>query len=90
MNEMEQRGYHPDPIWRQTNWRGSMLGTTEEVEWNCGPALTDYLMTIDATGAIIYPEHNDAYLRECIDNLKSKDIDITEMEKLLCLKKSMN
>ena len=83
MNEMEQRGYRPDPIWRQTNWRGNMIGETKEVEWNCEPALTDYLMTIEATGAIIYPEHNDAYLHECIDNLKSKGIDTTEMEKLL-------
>lgn len=32
---------------------------------------------------MIYDEHNDAYLRECIDNLKSKGIDTTEMEKLL-------
>lgn len=83
MNEMEQRGYHPDPIWRQTNWRGSVLGATEEVEWKCGPALVDYLMTIEATSTAIYPEHNNEYLKECIDNLKSKDIDTTEMEKLL-------
>lgn len=90
MNEMEQRGYHPDPIWYQTNWRGNTIGETKEVEWNCGPALTDYLMTIEATGAIIYPEHDDVYLCECIDNLKSKGVDTTEMEKLLCLKEFMN
>ena len=83
MNEMEQRGYHPDPIWRQTNWRGSALGAIEEIEWNCGPALVDYLMTIEAIGAIIYSEHNDAYLRECINNLRDKGVDVSEMEKLL-------
>lgn len=55
-----------------------------------GPTLVDYLMTIEATGAIIYPEHNDEYLKECIDNLKVKGIDTTEMEKLLCLTEFMN
>lgn len=83
MNEMEKRGYHPDSIWRQTNWRGNILGETQEVEWNCGPALVDYLMTIGGTGAIIYPEHDAAYLRECIENLESKGIDTTEMRKEL-------
>ena len=76
MNEMEQRGYHPDSIWRQTNWRGNIIGETEEIEWNCGPALVDYLMTVEATGAIIYPEHDDAYLAECIALLKEKDAPI--------------
>lgn len=83
MDEMEKRGYHPDPIWRQTNWRGNILGATDEKEWNCGPALTDYLMTIEATNVTFYPEHNDAYLRECIENLRGKGVDVTEMEKNL-------
>lgn len=83
MDEMEKRGYHPDPIWRQTNWRGSVLKETEDIDWNCGPMLVDYLMTIDAVGCMIYPEHNDKYLKECIDNLRSKGIDVSEMEKLL-------
>ena len=76
MNEMEQRGYHPDPIWRQTNWRGNIIGETEEIEWNCGPALVDYLMTVEATGATIYPEHDEAYLTECIALLKEKNAPI--------------
>ena len=76
MDEMEKRGYHPDPIWRQTNWRGSILGATEEAEWNCGPALTDHLMTLEATDCVFYPEHNDEYLRECIALLKEKNAPI--------------
>jgi uncharacterized protein (TIGR02328 family) len=34
-------------------------------------------------GKIIYPEHNNEYLKECIDNLRGKGIDVSEMEKLL-------
>lgn len=83
MDEMEKRGYHPDPIWRQTNWRGSALKETEDIDWNCGSMLVDYLMTIDAIGCMIYPEHNDEYLKECIDNLRGKGVDVSEMEKLL-------
>jgi uncharacterized protein (TIGR02328 family) len=27
-------------------------------------------------GEMIYPEHNDVYLQECLDNLKEKGIEI--------------
>jgi len=30
------------------------------------------------SGSIIYPEHNIAYLNECIDNLKNKGIELKE------------
>lgn len=76
MDEMERRGYHPDPVWRDTNWRGGKLGRSDEKEWNCGPALTDYLMCAEADGCLFYQEHDDAYLEECLENLHSKGIDI--------------
>ena len=65
MDEMERRGCHPDAVWRNTNWRGNKLGYSDEEEWNCGPALTDYLMCA---------EHDNTYLEECLDNLKGKGI----------------
>ena len=40
MDEMEKRGYKPDPLWKDP----------------------------------LYPEHDDAYLDECLENLKSKGI----------------
>ena len=83
MDEMEKRGYHPDPIWRRTDWRGNMLGEEKDTTWLCGPALTDYFMTLKATDCMLYPEHNDEYLKECIDNLRDKGVDVSEMEKLL-------
>ena len=75
MDEMERRGYHPDQTWRNTNYRGSTLGYSNDSCWNCGTTITDFLMAIEA-GAIIYPEHNDEYLQECINNLKEKGIEI--------------
>jgi uncharacterized protein (TIGR02328 family) len=32
---------------------------------------------------MIYDEHNDEYLKECIDNLRGKGVDVSEMEGLL-------
>ena len=63
MAEMERRGYHPDPIWKNPNWRGSSLGET--------PWIEDFSPS-DCTP--IYPEHNDKYLQECLENLKNKNI----------------
>ena len=71
MNEMENRGYHPDPIWRNGNWRGTRLG--EEEGW----ANEEIVQTFLSKNPI-YSEHNDNYLKECIDNLKSKGIEINE------------
>ena len=70
MNEMERRGYHPDPIWRNPNWRGASLG--EDLGW-AAQSVVDGLVNINAH---IFIEHNDDYLQECINNLKQKGIDI--------------
>lgn len=64
MNEMENRGYHPDGIWRDPAWRGSKLGKCE-----------GWASTKEFVG-LVYAEHNDEYLQECLDNLKSKGIEI--------------
>ena len=72
MEEMKKRGYKPDPVWYNYNWRGSKLGETNDwadkdiIEYLIG----DYLMCEKP----IYPEHNDDYLEECLDNLKGKGI----------------
>ena len=73
MTEMERRGYHPDQTWRHSSYRGTTLGYQPEF---CG---MEYAYTRD----IVYPEHNDAYLHECIENLRGKGIDVSEMEVLL-------
>lgn len=64
MDEMERRGYRPDQIWRHSSYRGVTLGYDKEF---CGD---EYAYARD----IIYPEHDDAYLQECLDNLAGKGI----------------
>lgn len=71
MEEMKRRGYNPDPVWYKSNWRGTILG--EEKDW------ANDCLAWDLTNASrIYPEHNDDYLQECLENLKKKGIDLYE------------
>ena len=77
MNEMKNRGYNPDPIWDKPNWRGKTLGEVEN--WANDDAVSNWVFAARDDGIMIYPEHNDAYLRECLENLRSKGIEI-EME----------
>lgn len=72
IDEMRRRGYKPDSNWYKYNWRGSTLG---EQEW-CDRNDCFRLWENAQEGAMIYPEHNDEYLRECLDNLKGKGIEI--------------
>jgi uncharacterized protein (TIGR02328 family) len=69
MDEMERRGYHPDPVWRNVNWRGNKLGEEPGVD-------EKEVRDLASNGRIIYPEHNDEYLHECIENLHNKGIEI--------------
>lgn len=71
MDEMERRGYHPDPIWRDPNWRGKVLGRANWIDHS-----EEVIRQVANWEPIIYPEHDDAYLQECIENLKSKGIEI--------------
>ena len=71
MDEMERRGYKPDKIWRDINYRGKELGIDET--W-CSE---NYFRPIyKYSYSPIYPEHNDAYLNECLENLRQKGIEI--------------
>ena len=71
MDEMQRRGYHPDKIWYDFQWRGKFLNFYES--WTDSSEV--YRLWENAQeGSKIYQEHNDAYYQECIDNLKSKGI----------------
>ena len=75
MEEMRRRGYNPDPIWMKVNWRGNILG--EEENW------ANFFLVEDLCNASrIYPEHNEEYLRECVSNLESKGVDVSEMKRV--------
>ena len=73
MDEMEKRGYHHDKIWNNPNWRGTALG--EQPNWANEYLVMD-IYTDTQQGEIIYPEHNDAYYQECIENLRGKGIEL--------------
>ena len=73
INEMLERGYHPDQTWYDKNYRGTTLGYFEDY---CKDDLLQYHLARGESGEMIYPEHNSNYLQECLDNLKSKGIDI--------------
>ena len=70
MKEMTNRGYHPDPVWSNITYRGKILGYDKDFVKDI--SILDY----DTTKGNLYQEHNDEYLRECLDNLHNKGIDI--------------
>lgn len=74
MNEMKERGYNLNEIWYDIDYRGSVLG--EEVSWCDQATMLGFLDAAESHNYIIYPEHNDEYLKECIENLRGKGIDI--------------
>ena len=74
MNEMERRGYHPDPIWRNANWRGTRLG--EQIGWANDDTVSNHLFNARDDNCLLYLEHNSSYLEECLENLRGKGIEI--------------
>lgn len=69
MDEMKKRGYHPDPIWENKNYRGKKLGLS--YNW-----VDNFTLLIASNKDIIYLEHDNKYLKECLENLKQKGIDL--------------
>jgi uncharacterized protein (TIGR02328 family) len=86
MDEMKRRGYHPDEQWCFADWRGSTLGM--EPAWADVDIAEDQLYYTEKFGQMIYPEHNDTYLAECVRLLKEKNapIDWEKVEQDLCIK----
>jgi uncharacterized protein (TIGR02328 family) len=72
MDEMKRRGYKPDTTWLCCDYRGSVLGYAQPMEFCDGILLQLYTSNSD----IIYNEHNDEYLQECLENLRGKGIEI--------------
>lgn len=62
MAEMASRGYKVTDIWYNSSYRGKQLGF-------------DYTnFTHIDTHTPDYPEHNNDYMKECVNNLKNKGI----------------
>lgn len=67
IREMSSRGYHADSTWLWLSYRGKKLGSDR----------SEFTYAVDTrNGKInlthIYEEHNDKYLKECLENLKAK------------------
>lgn len=73
MSEMINRGYHPDMKWALVQYQGEALPPREASDIDLG-SLNEKL----AAGGLIYPEHDDAYLEECLKNLEGKGINLRD------------
>lgn|SRR5690625_2986244 len=62
INEMKRRGYRNDPLWEDPYYRGKVCLVHSDESLN---------PTHEDTG---YPEHNEDYLQECMENLRQKGI----------------
>lgn len=63
MNEMLKRGFHIDPQWFVYEYRGKNYNEKVVIIYQCYEPLGR---------PYIYPEHNDAYLKECLELLDKK------------------
>lgn len=66
MVEMSDRGYKVAEKWWQAPYRGK----------KCDPIEEKMSLEMSSLCSIVYPEHNAAYLKECLDNLEGKGIHI--------------
>ena len=76
MDEMKRRGYKPDEKWYNYDYRGATLGV--EKGWTNPKFIRNILLNTQISGEPIYFEHDDAYLNECLNNLKEKGVYINE------------
>lgn len=73
INEMQKRGYKVDPLWLKQEYRGR----------NCSPLLKNSFNSermnhnAELSHDWIYPEHNQDYLQECLENLARKGINLS-------------
>lgn len=74
MDEMKRRGYNPDEAWLDVSYRGKALG--HDIHWkDTTGAMSEWGVSI-RDNTPIYPEHNDAYLAECLRLLREKEASV--------------
>ena len=59
IEEMERRGYNPDPLWKQQNYRGKVLGF-------------DFSRFASGDNYADYPEHDAGYYAWCVNDITKK------------------
>lgn len=66
MNEMAHRGYRVDSAWYDPDYRGKQ----------CSPHPPGAVSAGFVPG-LVYPEHDEAYREECLENLRRKGVVLT-------------
>lgn len=74
MDEMMKRDFNPGGPWYNRLYRGQRLKMFTLVE--AGGFVQD------EPDGIVYPEHDDAYLAECLDNLREKGAELVNGESI--------
>lgn len=65
LSEMTSRGYSPDQTWFDPAWRGNQIGFD----------MRDFTSNVVSPyKKLIYPEHDAAYIAECLENLRRKGV----------------
>ncbi|MDA8220816.1 TIGR02328 family protein [Desulfosporosinus sp.] len=69
MNEMKRRGYNPESCWIDPGYRGKSAPRFR-------PDYREirHLRDEKSKRFLVYPEHNEKYLNECLENLRSKGV----------------
>ncbi|QDI90152.1 hypothetical protein EPH95_02330 [Salicibibacter halophilus] len=67
MQEMKKRNYNVDPLWMDPLYRGKHCEAHDE---------KSLYQNMEISNDLDYPEHDDAYLKECLENLAAKGITI--------------
>jgi len=70
MDEMIKRGFNPDVCWYSRLYQGKNRPQLTLLEAGV------YVYMPDADNLFIYPEHDDRYLLECLDNLAAKGAEL--------------
>jgi uncharacterized protein (TIGR02328 family) len=63
MNEMARRGYQPDDVWYDPNYRGKQC-----------PPYEPGAVSVGFAPGLVYKEHGRAYREECRENLRRKGV----------------
>lgn len=64
MKEMRKRNYNPDTIWYEICYRGKRLDIDKSI----------LALNPDERLLLRYPEHDNIYLKECLENLEQKNV----------------
>ena len=78
LNEMTRRGFRPNTYWYSRLYRGEALPSFTLCEAGA--------YVPDEPDCIIYPEHDDGYLAECLDNLFAKGAELVNGESLASMR----